>query len=60
MAKNPMYEILLEKAVNTLSSCEDYLTKELDKQHTPEEFKQINELLHEIQKVIKQADSLNL
>ena len=55
-----MYEILLEKAVNTLSSCEDYLTKELDKQHTPEEFKQINELLHEIQKVIKQADSLNL
>jgi len=60
MATNPMFEILLEKAVNTLSKCEDYLDEQMFEQNSPEKFKRINELKQEIQKILKQADSLNL
>lgn len=55
-----MFEILLEKAVNTLSKCEDYLDEQMFEQNSPEKFKRINELKQEIQKILKQADSLNL
>jgi transcription initiation factor IIE alpha subunit len=60
MPQNPMLEILLEKAVNTLSKCEDYLDEETFTETTPEKFKRINDLRQEIQKIIKQADTLNL
>jgi hypothetical protein len=60
MATNPMFEILLEKAVNTLSKCEDYLDEQTFEENSPEKFKRINELRQEIQKILKQADSLNL
>lgn len=55
-----MYEILLEKAGNILSECEDYLDEEVLSDNTPEKFARINNLRKEIQKLIKQIDSLNL
>jgi hypothetical protein len=55
-----MFEILLEKAGNILSECENYLDEEMLTEATPEKFAKINNLRKEIQKVIKQIDSLNL
>jgi hypothetical protein len=60
MPNNPMYEILLEKAGNILSECENYLDEELLTDATPEKLARINNLRKEIQKVIKQIDSLDL
>lgn len=55
-----MLEILLEKAGNILSECENYLDEETLTASTPEKFAKINNLRKEIQKILKQIDSLDL
>lgn len=71
MAHNPMIEIVLEKALNALSSCDNVLAQELitleykeerfkSAEQIKERIKYISELKREVESVLRQGNSLDL
>lgn len=71
MAHNPMIEIVLEKALNALSACDNVLAQELitleykeerfrNADQIKERVKQISDLKREVESVLRQGNSLDL
>jgi hypothetical protein len=71
MAHNPMIEIVLEKALNALSACDNVLAQELitleykeerfkSADQIKERVKQISDLKREVESVLRQGNSLDL
>lgn len=75
MPHNPMIEIVLEKALNALSACDNVLAQELItlyaiegrfrdadqiKDQIKERVKQISDLKREVESVLRQGNSLDL
>lgn len=71
MAHNPMIEIVLEKALNALSHCDNVLAQELiTLEYKEERFKNaeqikerveyIKSLKKDVESILRQGDSLNL
>ena len=71
MPHNPMIEIVLEKALNALSACDNVLAQELitleykeerfkNPDQIKERVKQISDLKREVESVLRQGNSLDL
>jgi len=71
MPHNPMIEIVLEKALNALSACDNVLAQELitleykeerfkSADQIKERVKQISDLKREVESVLRQGNSLDL
>jgi hypothetical protein len=71
MAHNPMIEIVLEKALNALSACDNVLAQELitleykeerfkNADQIKERVKHISNLKREVESVLRQGNSLDL
>jgi hypothetical protein len=71
MPHNPMIEIVLEKALNALSACDNVLAQELitleykeerfrNADQIKERVKQISDLKREVESVLRQGNSLDL
>ena len=71
MAHNPMIEIVLEKALNALSQCDNVLAQELitlqykedrfkDAEQIQNRIKEITELKRQVEAIIRQGNSLDI
>ena len=71
MAHNPMIEIVLEKALNALSQCDNVLAQELitleykearfkDSEQVKTRIKEITELKRQVESILRQGNSLDI